>query len=115
LTKGWFEVGSDPLSEYEKLVEKYGLETADWLMEVQYKHYRQLVFVAQHEADLDTYRPRALEVAAYCERFGMVYDEYLGSNEFINQISEALKSPHNLPPEFIVVPPGGVLQSEMFR
>ena len=98
LTKGWFEVGSDPLSEYEKLVEKYGPETADWLMEVQYKHYRQLVFVAQHETDLASYRPRALKVAAYCERFGMVYDEYLGSSEFITQISESLNSPSQFLP-----------------
>ncbi|UCF29479.1 MAG: DUF1638 domain-containing protein [Chloroflexota bacterium] len=114
LSKGWFEVGSDPLSEHEKYVEKYGLETADWLMEQQYQHYRQLVFVAQSQDDLDQYRPRALEVAAYCERFGMVYDEYLGSDEFIKQISEALKSQQNLSPEFIVVPPGGKLQQEMF-
>lgn len=114
LSKGWFEVGSDPLSEHEKYVEKYGLETADWLMEQQYQHYRQLVFVAQRQDDLDEYRPRALEVAAYCERFGMVYDEYLGSDEFIKQISEALKSQQNLSPEFIVVPPGGKLQQEMF-
>ncbi|UCD41125.1 MAG: DUF1638 domain-containing protein [Chloroflexota bacterium] len=114
LSKGWFEVGSDPLSEHEKYVEKYGLETADWLMEQQYQHYRQLVFVAQRQDDLDEYRPRALEVAAYCERFGMVYDEYLGSDEFIKQISEALISQQNLSPEFIVVPPGGKLQQEMF-
>jgi hypothetical protein len=115
LTKGWFEVGSDPLSEYEKLLEKYDLETADWLMEVQYKHYKKLMFVAQRQSDLDTYRPRALEVAAYCERFGMVYDEYLGSNDFLNQISAALESQHYLPPEFIMVPPGGILQQKMFR
>lgn len=115
LTKGWFEVGSDPLSEYEKLLEKYGLETADWLMEVQYKHYKKLVFVAQRQDDLDTYRPRARKVAAYCERFGMVYNEYLGSNDFLNQISAALKSQHNLPPKFVIVPPGGILQQKMFR
>jgi hypothetical protein len=24
--KGWFEVGSDPWSEYEKLVKKYGMK-----------------------------------------------------------------------------------------
>ena len=65
--------------------------------------------------DLDTYRPRARKVAAYCERFGMVYDEYLGSNDFLNQISAALESQHNLPPEFIMVPPGGILQQKMFR
>jgi hypothetical protein len=115
LTKGWFEVGSDPLSEYEKLIGKYGSETADWLMETQYQHYQRLVFVAYCQDDLDTYRPRALEVAGYCERFGMRYEEYLGSEDFINQISAALENQPSLSPEFVVVSPGGTLTQEMFR
>ncbi len=114
LSKGWFEVGSDPLSEYEKYTEKYGLETADWLMEQQYQHYRKLVFVAQRQEDLDDYRPRALEVAAYCERFSMVYEEYLGSPEFINQISAVLRSQQKISSGFIVVPPGEILKQGMF-
>ncbi len=115
LTKGWFEVGSDPLSEYEKLLEKYGAETADWLMEQQYQHYKCLLFIAHRQEDLDAYRPRALEVAAYCDRFGMVYEEYLGSEDFLDQIVEALDRQENWPSNFVVVPPGGILQQEMFR
>jgi len=114
LTKGWFEVGSDPLSEYEKLIEKYGGDTADYLMEVQYQHYKHLVFVAHNRDDLEIYRPRALKVAAYCERFGMVYEEYLGSDEFIRQIAEVLEAQHDFPSEFVVVSPGGTLTQEMF-
>ncbi len=115
LTKGWFEVGSDPLSEYEKLLEKYDVETSDWLMEQQYQHYRCLMFVAHRQEDLEAYRPRALEVAAYCDRFGMVYKEYIGSEEFLDQIVEALEIQENWPSNFVVVPPGGILQQEMFR
>lgn len=115
LTKGWFEVGSDPLTEYERLLPKYGAETADWLMEQQYQNYKRLLFVAHRQEDIDAYRPRALEVAAYCERFGMVYEEYLGSEEFLNQISEALKVQENWTSNFIVVPPGGRIRQEMFR
>jgi hypothetical protein len=115
LTKGWFEVGSDPLSEYEKLVEKYGAETSDWLMEQQYQNYKRLLFVAHRQEDLEAYRPRALEVAAYCDRFGMVYEEYLGSEEFLDQIAEALDSQENWPSNFVVVPPGGVIKQAMFR
>jgi hypothetical protein len=44
----------------------------------------------------------------------MVYEEYLGSDELVNQISAVLESHHNLSPEFIVVPPGGLLQQDMF-
>ena len=115
LTKGWLEVGSDPLSEYEKYVEKYGEETAVYLMETQYQHYKRLMFVAHNQADLDAYRPRALKVAAYCERFGMVYEEYMGSEDFIDKIGDVLETQHDATSEFIVVPPGGTLKQEMFR
>jgi hypothetical protein len=115
LTKGWFEVGSDPLSEYDELVEKYGSETSDWLMEQQYKHYKRLLFVAHSQDDLDAYRPRALEVAAYCERFGMVYEEYLGSAEFLHKIAGVLDFQGHIPPQFIVVRPGETIMQEMFR
>ncbi len=114
LTKGWLEVGSDPLSEYEKYVAKYGEDTAVYLMETQYQHYRRLVFVAHSQDDLDVYRPRALEVAAYCKRFGMVYEEYLGSEDFIKQISDALDAQKDVSSEFIVVLPGNTLQQAMF-
>lgn len=115
LTKGWFEVGSDPLSEHEALIEKYGQDTADWLMEQQYQHYKRLLFVAHHQEELIVYRPRAHEVADYCKRFGMVYEEYIGSDEFIDKISGALESQHNLSESFIIVPPGETVKQEMFR
>lgn len=115
LTKGWFEVGSDPLTEFNNLEEKYGPETADWLMEQQYRHYRQLIFVALTEEDLTRYRPRALEVAEYCQRFGMVYDEYLGSGDFIGKLEQALASPNSFSQEFIIVRPGETLDQAMFR
>jgi hypothetical protein len=115
LTKGWFEVGSDPLTEYEKLLPKYGAETTDWLMEQQYQNYRRLLFVAHHQEDLDAYRPRALEVAAYCERFGMQYEEYLGSEDFLDQIADVLRTQENWSENFVVIPPGGTLRQDMFR
>ena len=115
LTKGWFEVGSDPLAEYENLVEKYDKETAEWLMDKLYTNYSRLLFVAQEQEDFITYRSRALEVAEYCEQFGMVYEEYLGSREFIDDLTETLTRQENWTSNFIVVPPGGVTSQEMFR
>ena len=116
LTKGWFEVGSDPLSEYENLVEKYGSETADYLMEVQFQHYKNLTFVAHNQDDLNSYRPRALEVASYCKRFGMKYEEYLGSDDFIRDITHVLDMQHTSTSEsFIVIQPGGAIRQELFR
>lgn len=115
LTKGWFEVGSDPLSEYEKLVAKYGVDTADYLMETQYQHYKHLVFVAHSQDDLEIYRSRALKVAKYCKRFGMEYSEYLGSEDFIHQIADVLENQQDTSKNFIVVQPNDTLRQEMFR
>ena len=115
LTKGWFEVGSDPLTEYEAMLEKYGQKVADRIMEAQYRHYRRLLFVANSESDLAAYRPRALEVAGYCERFGMRYEEKIGSDDFLKKINDVLQSHSTVPQEFIVIPPGGTIQQEMFR
>jgi hypothetical protein len=114
LTKGWFEVGSDPLSEYEKNIEKFGQETTDWLMKEQYQHYKRLVFVALSKQDLEDYRQRAYQVAEYCQRFGMVYEEYIGSGEFINQIDQVLRSPEYPSTEFIVIRPGETLTQDRF-
>ena len=115
LTKGWFEVGSDPLSESERLLEKYGPETTEYLMQTQYRHYKHLLFVAHSQADLDAYRPRALEVAAYCERFGMVYSEYLGSTDFVDQLADVIDRQQIRSDQFIVVSPGNTLRQELFR
>lgn len=115
LTKGWFAAGANPLSEYHGLVEKYDTETADWLMEQQYTHYKRLLFVAHTEADLEEYRPQALEVATFCERFGMVYEEFLGGEKFVEEIATALKSQENLSSAFILIPPGGSIEQENFR
>lgn len=114
LTKGWFEVGSDPLSEYETLLEKYDLETADWLMNTQFHNYSKLVFVAQNQMDLDQYQPRAKKVAAYTERFGMEYSEYLGNDEFMKKIENVLNFQESISSEFIVVNPGETLLRKMF-
>ena len=83
-------------------------------MEQQYQHYKRLVFVALDEDDLAAYRPRALEVAEYCQRFGMEYQELLGSWDLIHKIETALSSTEAISQEFIVVQPGEVLEQSMF-
>lgn len=117
LTKGWLESGSDPLKEYNEYVEKYGAEDADWLMDQQYQHYKRLALVAHSEEDLEAYRPRALEVHRFCEkRWGMVYEEILGSDRYVQRLLEIAARRDEADEEFVVVPPGGELkQGEFIR
>ncbi len=115
LTKGWLEAGSDPLGEYEQALAKYGKETADWVMAQQYQHYKRLIFIAHRQEDLDKYRPRALQVAEYCQQWGMEYQEMLGSENLLRQLAEIATAPDQISDQFLVIPPGETLTQEQFR
>ena len=114
LTKGWLESGSDPLKEHHEAVEKYGAEAAEWVMDQQYMNYKRLVFVAHNQEDLDTYRPRALEVAEYCKRWGMQYEEAQGSEEYIRDLVTAVATLAESDDQFLVIPPGGSIRQDQF-
>lgn len=116
LTKGWLESGSDPLKEHRQYVEKYGEAEADWLMDQQYRHYRQLVLVAHSQDDLEIYRPKALEVAEFCrERWGWEYQEILGSDIFIRGLISLAQDHQTEHEDFLIIPPGGEIRQEQFR
>ena len=114
LSKGWLESGSNPLSEYESYVERYGTEQADWIMDQQYRNYKRVVFVAHNREDLEKYRPQAEEVARYCQRWGMRYEEILGSEEYTRRLIEIAASLDQADDDFVVVPPGGELTQAQF-
>jgi hypothetical protein len=114
LSKGWLESGSHPLKEYEEYVEKYGAHKADWIMDQQYQHYKRLALVGQSRSDLETYRPQAQKVARYCERWGMRYEEMLGSDEYVRRLVNLNKVPDNTDEDFVIIPPGGEIRLEQF-
>ncbi len=114
LTKGWLESGSNPLQEFQEYKERYGEEKAIWLMDTQYHNYKRVAFVAHEEADLTRYRKVAQEVAQFCGRWGMVYQELVGSDRYIRRLAEAIASLQNIDEDFIVIEPGGELKQRNF-
>lgn len=114
LSKGWLESGSNPLSEYEEYTQRLGAASAMWVMDQQYKNYRRLALVAHSPQDLDKYRPKAMEVARFCERWGMRYEEILGSDKYVRKLVEVALDLDNANEDFIVVPPGGELKQSQF-
>jgi hypothetical protein len=121
LTKGWLESGSNPLKEYQEYVPKYGAKEAMWIVDQQYQAYERLMLVARTQADLEEYRPQAQEVARFCERWGMRYEERLGSDRYVERLIEAATAlgnghqpPSWLESDFVVIPPGGEIRQEMF-
>lgn len=122
LSKGWLESGSHPLSEYQEYSEKYGAEDAQWIMDEQYQNYRRVALVAPTREDLEACRPKAREVAEYCRRWDMRYEEILGSDEYVRRLVEAISVLHrggaaaadDIPRDFLVVTPGEEIRQEAF-
>lgn len=114
LSKGWLEGGSTPLQEHQELIEKYGEKKADWLMDYQYHNYKRLALIVQDAHDLETYRPAAQEVARYCERWGLRYEEIVGTEVMLRRLIEIAAGLAQANDDFLVVPPGGVLTQQQF-
>ncbi|MGD0611742.1 MAG: DUF1638 domain-containing protein [Anaerolineales bacterium] len=114
LTKGWLVSGSNPLSEYLEYKEKYGEKKAEWLIDSLYHNYKRIAFVAHSQADLEKYRPQAQEVARFCERWGMRYEEIKGSEAYLTRLVEVAMAPDRIDENFVLVPPGGELQQKQF-
>ena len=122
LSKGWLESGSHPLKEYNEYVPRYGADQAMWLMDQQYQHYERLVLVAHSKADLETYRPQAQEVAAFCQRWDMRYEELQGSEGYVQRLIDLVTSAaergtialDGAGADFLVIPPGEQIRQEQF-
>jgi hypothetical protein len=115
LTKGWLEGGTDPLSEYESYVERYGEKTADMVMDTMYRNYTKICLVSHSEEGLAASRERAQAVGAFCkERWGMEYSERVGSDALIAKLLNAPRQMDRLGDEFVVIAPGGCVAMEQF-
>lgn len=115
LTKGWLDAKDEPLTDYLDYVAQFDEETADYLVEMKYKHYRKLCMVGFSQEELDDCRADAMKVADFCKlRFGMEYEETIGTTELIEAL---IKMPDRIDrhdDDFVVVPPGGEILMEMF-
>lgn len=121
LTKGWLESGSHPLKEYYEYLPKYGPETTLWLLDQQYAHYQRIALVASNAEELAAYREQAKEVARFCERWNMTYEEITGSDDYVNRLIETAiglrdgtLTAETVGPDFLVIPPGAEIRQEMY-
>ncbi len=114
LSKGWLESGSNPLSEYQEYEKRLGPEKAMWVMDQQYQHYKRLVLVAHSQEDLAFYRHQAQEVARFCQRWGMTYEEILGSDRFVRELVEMSYALEKVNEDFVLIQPGGELKQADF-
>ena len=116
LTKGWLESGDGPLFDWQNFKTQYDADTADYLVDMMYRHYRRICFVGFSQAELEQYRPRALEVAAFCrERWNMTYEEVHGPDAMVARQMDVPQRIDQGSDEFVIIAPGGEVKEAMFH
>jgi uncharacterized protein DUF1638 len=116
LTKGWIDARDEPLADYHDYVRDYDEETADYLFEMKYKHYRKVCLIGFTQDEIDAYRDQARAVAEFMDaRFGgVMFEETLGSAALIETLLEMGARPEEADEEFVVVRPGGEITQALF-
>jgi hypothetical protein len=106
LTKGWIEVGDTPFNEYERMKASRGPKLAERLTRLMLKNYKRVALINTGQHQLERYRDYARRTA---KRFGLRYEEIEGSTVLVKKM---IHGPWD--DEFIVVPPGQIIQFEHF-
>ncbi|MBI9046952.1 MAG: DUF1638 domain-containing protein [Anaerolineaceae bacterium] len=107
LTKGWIEVSDTLVDEHQKIVEKYGLEKADFIMGEMLKHYKRLVYIDTGTYKQDKYRTYAQKAA---NQFKLRFEEVKGSNALVKKI---LFGPWD--EDFVIAKPGETISFLDFK
>ncbi len=97
LSKGWIRQKGDPLSSYLRYLEKYGEETANYVMQEEYKNYKRVVFI-RTVGDCEEDIKYSKEVADF---LNLEYYETEGSVEYIRKLVHG-----EWDKEFLIIPPG---------
>ena len=107
LTRGWIDVGDSPFSEHAKLVEAFGAQKADRVMDRMLRNYTRLAFIATGRDGTDGYREYSQSMA---RRFGLRFAELPGSAKLIKKM---LRGP--LDHDFVVARPGETITYMDFK
>lgn len=115
LTRGWLEAKDEPLQDYLDYLRDYDEETADYLVEMKYRHYRKLCMVGYSRQELEECSPMALRVAEFCAmRWNMDYEEVIGSTALLEALIGMPARLGSENTEFVVLEPGGEIDAGMF-
>jgi hypothetical protein len=106
LTKGWIEVGDTPFAEYDRLIQRYGIEKANYVLKIMLGNYKRLALINTGQYELETYREYSRRTA---ERFGLRYEEIEGSESLVKKM---IYGPWD--EEFVVIPPGEIYKFNQF-
>lgn len=106
LTRGWIEEKKSPLGIYEEYCQKYGKETAEWVIREELKNYKRIALVESELGLSETHREHARENARF---LNLRYEEIKGSLDFFKKM---IHGPWDR--DFVFLQPGQEVTQEMF-
>lgn len=106
LTKGWIEEGKSPLGVYREYSERYGKETAEWVIREELKNYTRIALVDTGLRLSETHREHAVENARFLK---LRFEEIKGSLEFFERMLHGVWEK-----DFIVLKPGEEVTQDLF-
>lgn len=107
LTPGWVAQGKDPLGILQEYTEKYGEETARWVIDEELKHYTHIALIDTGIGDLEELRKRGRENARV---FKKEYTEIKGDMAYLMKL---VQGPYTRE-DFFFFSPGEKIAQEIF-
>jgi hypothetical protein len=107
LTPGWIAEKKDPLGIMEENAAKFDQETAEWVMEEEFKHYTHIALIDTGVEEMAPLRARAMENAEILKK---QYAEIPGSLDYFREI---LNGPYG-DEKFLRIKMGEAFTQEMF-
>lgn len=107
LTPGWVAESRDPLGILGEYIERYGQETAQWVMEEELKHYTHVAFINSGVGDLAKLRARAV---ANAHHFRKQYEEIQSDLSYLRKL---LEGPYT-EKDFFFIGPGEQVTQERY-
>jgi hypothetical protein len=106
LTKGWIEEGKSPLGILAEYTQRYGKETAEWVIREELKNYKRIAVVDSGNGISGEHRAHARENARF---LNLRYEEIKGSLDYFARM---LREPWGK--DFLILHPGQEVKQEFF-
>ena len=106
LTRGWIDEKKSPLGIYEEYCQRYGKETAEWVIREELKNYTRIALVESELGLAESHRAHARENARF---LNLRYEEIRGSLDYFRKM---IRGPWD--GDFLILKPGEEATQEMF-
>ena len=106
LTKGWIDEGKSPLGTLHEYSERYGKETAEWVIREELKNYTRIALVDVGLQLTESYQEHARENARF---LNLRYEEIKGSLEFFERMLHG-----DWDKGFLILNPGEEVTQDLF-